>query len=167
MTPLSLLTGLFGMRMDLTSMWPSSGVPEASIAAKRVKVPQDSHSHALKRPLPERLPKQNESSWRPVTRRPAREKLTLLEVMGGVWTFQDPENTCLYRCEVDPTGSEHWVFKAICTEREWISQSDAARLIGVSRQAIRSAIVLGRLCVMNSNGRPVVRRAEALGLRLI
>ena len=30
-------------------------------------------------------------SWRPVTRCPAPEKLTLLGVMGGVWTFQDPE----------------------------------------------------------------------------
>ena len=130
-----------------------------SIAVKRVKASQDTDtdSHALKRPLPERVPKQNESSWRPVTRRPAPRKLILLEVMGVVWTFQDPENTCLYRCEVDPDGSERWSFKAIHAEPEWISQSEAASLLGVSRQAIRIAIVYERLCTMDCNGRPVVR----------
>jgi hypothetical protein len=86
--------------------------------------------------------------------------------MGGVWTFQDPGIDRLYRCEVDPTGSEQWFFKIIHNEREWISQSDAARLIGVSRQAIRGAIVHGRLCTMNSNGQPVVRRADVLALQI-
>jgi hypothetical protein len=66
--------------------------------------------------------------------------LTLLEVMGGVWTFQDPGEECLYRREIDPSGIEHWLFKSIPAEREWSSQSDAARLIGVSRQAIGRAI---------------------------
>jgi len=102
------------------------------------------------------------TSWLPLARRPASEKLTLLEVMGGVWSFQDPGATRLYRCETDPTGGERWCFKVIRTEREWISQSDAARLIGVSRQAIRGAIVHGRLSSMNSNGRPVVRTADVL-----
>jgi hypothetical protein len=109
---------------------------------------------------------EQESSWRPVTRRPKPRKLILLGVMGGVWTLQDPGNDRLYRCEVDPDGSERWFFKVVRAEREWISQSDAARLIGVSRQAIRGAIVHGRLCTMNSNGRPMVRRAEVLGLKI-
>ena len=153
-----------------------------SIAVKRVKASQDtdtdSHSRALQSPLPERLPEKNEpsagilpgeehaTSWRPVIRRPAPRKLILLEVMGGVWTFQDPENTCLYRCEIDPEGSERWFFKMLHREPEWISQSDAARLIGVSRQAIGRAIVYERLGTVDCNGRPMVQRAEVLGLKI-
>jgi len=137
-------------------MWPSSGVPEASsvmsVGAKRAKAKQEGAIDG--------------TSWHPLTRRPAPRKLILLQLMGAVWTFQDPENTCLYRCEADPDGSEQWFFKVIRTEREWISPSDAARLIGVGRQAIRSAIVHGRLCTMNSNGRPVVSRAEVLALQI-
>ena len=106
------------------------------------------------------------TSWRVLTHGPEPEKLTLLEVMGGVWTFQDPGNDRLYRCEIDPDGSERWFFKVIRAEHEWISQSDAARLIGVSRQAIRIAIVYKRLCTMDGNGRPMVRRAEVLGLKI-
>ena len=101
-----------------------------------------------------------------MTWHPTRARLILLEVMGGVWTFQDPGNDCLYRCEIDPDGSERWFFKVIRTEHEWISQSDATRLIGVSRQAIRIAIVYKRLCTMDGNGRPMVRRAEVLGLKI-
>jgi hypothetical protein len=106
------------------------------------------------------------TSWLPLTRRPAPEKLTLLEVMGGVWTFQDPGNDRLYRCEIDPGGTERWFFKAIRTESELISQSDAARLIGVSRQAIRSSIVYERLRTVNCNGRPLVHRVEVLALQI-
>ena len=106
------------------------------------------------------------TSWRPLTWRPTHEKLTLLEVMGGVWTFQDPRNDRLYRCEIDPGGSERWFFKVARTEREWISQSDAARLIGVSRQAIRGAIVYERLGTVDCNGRPMVRRAEVLASKI-
>jgi hypothetical protein len=102
--------------------------------------------------------------WRAVTRCPAHDKLTLLEVMGEKWTFQDPENDRLYRCEVDASGNEVWFFKLIRTESEWISQSDAARLIGVSRQAIRNAIVWKRLGTVACNGRPMVSRAEVLAL---
>ena len=86
--------------------------------------------------------------------------------MGEVWTFQDPENDRLYRCEVDPDGSERWFFKVIRTESESISQSDAARLIGVSRQAIRDAIVWKRLGRVECNGRPMVSRAEVLALKI-
>ena len=106
------------------------------------------------------------TSWRPVARCPAPEKLTLLEVMGGVWTFQDPSGDRLYRCEIDPDGSERWFFKVIRTESEWISQSDAARLLGVSRQAIRNAIVWKRLGTVACNGRPMVSRAEVLALTI-
>ncbi len=81
-------------------------------------------------------------------------------------TFQDPGNDRLYRCEIDPTGSERWFFKAIRAEVELISQSDAARLLGVSRQAIRRAIVDRRLGVVACNGRLMVRRAEALALKI-
>ena len=52
------------------------------------------------------------------------------------------------------------------TEHEWISQSDAARLIAVSRQAIRNAIVWKRLTTADSNGRPMVSRAEVLALKI-
>ena len=106
------------------------------------------------------------TSWRPLTWRPAPEKLTLLEVMGGVWTFEDQRNTRLYRCEIDPGGTERWFFKVMRTESELISQSDAARLIGVSRQAIARAIVYERLGIVDCNGRPMVRRADVLALKI-
>ena len=106
------------------------------------------------------------TSWRPLTWRPAPRKLTLLKVMGGVWTFQDLGNDRLYRCEIDPGGTERWFFKVIRTESELISQSDAARLIGVSRQAIRSSIVYQRLRTVNCSGRPMVHRAEVLALQI-
>jgi hypothetical protein len=109
---------------------------------------------------------QHPAPWRPVTRRPKPRKLILLQVMGGVSTFQDPGNTHLYRREIDPDGSERWSFKVVRTEREWISPSDGARLIGVSRQAIGRAIVSGRLCAMDCNGRPMVCRAEVLALKI-
>jgi hypothetical protein len=106
------------------------------------------------------------TSWLPLNRPPTRGRLILLEVMGVVWTFQDPGNDRLYRCEIDPDGSERWVFKVIRAEHEWISQSDAARLLGVSRQAIRIAIVYKRLCTMDGNGRPMVGRADVLALKI-
>lgn len=137
-------------------MWPSSGVPEASsvmsVGIRRAKAKQEETF--------------DPTSWRPVTRRPAPRKLTLLEVMGGLCTFQDSGNDRLYRCEIDPGGTERWFFKVIPTESELISQSDAARLIGVSRQAIRRSIVYQRLRTVNCNGRPMVHRAEVLALQI-
>jgi len=106
------------------------------------------------------------TSWRPRTWHPAREKLTLLEVMGSVWTFQDPRNDRLYRFEVDPDGSGRWFFKDVRTEGELISQADAARLVGVSRQAIGRAIVHRRLGTVDCNGRLMVRRTEVLALQI-
>jgi hypothetical protein len=149
-----------------------------SAAAKRVRVPLDADSRALKGHNPKRLPRINESSgstlpreqhpapWLPVTRRPKPRKLILLRLVGGVWIFRDPGNTHLYRREIDPDGSERWSCKVIRTEREWISQSDAARLIGVSRQAIGRAIVFKRLSAMDCNGKSVVSRAEVLALKI-
>lgn len=37
------------------------------------------------------------SAWTPLTRRPTPEKLTLLRVMGSLWSFQDPGDGRLYR----------------------------------------------------------------------
>jgi hypothetical protein len=65
------------------------------------------------------------TSWLPLNWPPTRGRLILLEVMGVVWTFQDPGNDRLYRCEIDPDGSERWFFKVIRDGHEWISQSDA------------------------------------------
>ena len=135
-------------------MWPSSGVPEASsvmsVGVKRAKAKQG----ATLEP----------TSWRVLARAPKPEKLTLLEVMGGVWTFQDPANDRLYRCETDPGGSERWFSKVIPTESELISQSECGEIDRVSRQAIRSSIVYQRLRTVNCNGRPMVHRAEVLAL---
>jgi hypothetical protein len=52
------------------------------------------------------------------------------------------------------------------SDHEWISQADAERLVGVSSQAIRIAIVYKRLCTMDGNGRPMVRRADVLALKI-
>ena len=127
-----------------------------SVATKRVKAPKDEPSGSI-------LPNEA-TSWRPVTRCPALEKLMLLGVAGGVWNFKDPGSDRLYRCEVDPDGNERWFFIVIPTESELISQSDAARLIGVSRQAIRNAIVWKRLGTAECNGRTMVSRADVLAL---
>jgi len=43
---------------------------------------------------------------------------------------------------------------------EWISQADAARLRGVSRQAIALLVKKGRLPVLKIGGRLLVRRKE-------
>jgi len=43
---------------------------------------------------------------------------------------------------------------------EWISQADAARLRGVSRQAIALLVKKGRLPVLKIGGRQLVRRKE-------
>lgn len=44
--------------------------------------------------------------------------------------------------------------------KEWISQAEAARLRGVSRQAIALLVKKGRLSVLEIGGRLLVRRKE-------
>src|SRR5215467_9785833 len=46
---------------------------------------------------------------------------------------------------------------------DWISQSEAARIRGVSRQAIGSLVKKGRLRVRRIGGRPLVNRTELEG----
>ena len=141
---------------DLTRLCGRRSVPEASsvmsVGVKRASARQEGAF--------------DPTSWRPRTWHPAREKLTLLEVMGSVWTFQDPRNDRLYRCEVDPDDSGRWFFKDVRTEGELISEADAARLVGVSRQAIARAIVHRRLGTVDCNGGAMVRRTEVLALRI-
>ena len=108
-----------------------------------------------------------DSDWQPVTRRPSPRELTLLGVVGGVWTFQDPKRERLYQLVIHHDGKECWSCKDVQSEREWLSQSEAARLIRVTRQAIRNAIVHGRLATMVCNGRSVVRRSEILALKIV
>ena len=125
-----------------------------SIAAKRVKASQTNAGwRVLKGPLPA-----------------PPEMMVLLEVQGNVWTFQHPRSQVLYRCELDAAGKERWFSNFPKwlgrSDHEWISQADAARLIGVSRQAIRNAILSKRLETADCNGRPVVSRAEALALKI-
>ena len=45
---------------------------------------------------------------------------------------------------------------------EWVSQAEAARLRGVSRQAIARLVVNGRLKTLAVGGRALVRRDEVL-----
>jgi hypothetical protein len=151
-----------------------------STAAKRARSPRKATLawRSLKSPFPEQRPQKNESSrnilpseedpttWHPVKRRSSPEKLVLLRLVGGVCTFQDSANDWLYRREIDSDGSERWSFQVSRKEREWISQSDAARLIGVSREAIRKAIVYKRLGTVECNGHPRVSRADVLALKI-
>ena len=44
--------------------------------------------------------------------------------------------------------------------QEWISQAEAARLRGVSRQAIARLVRRGRLKILRIGGRTLVRRKE-------
>jgi len=105
-------------------------------------------------------------SWRPVTRRPAPRKLILLEVMAGVWTFQDPGNTCLYRCEVDPDGSEGWFFKVLHREPAGSRSPMRRDSLGSSVKPSESLLFMGVSATMDCNGRPVVCRAEVLALKV-
>ncbi|WP_428310918.1 helix-turn-helix domain-containing protein [Hydrocarboniphaga sp.] len=43
---------------------------------------------------------------------------------------------------------------------EWISQAEAARLRGVSRQAIAKLVANGRLATLDVGGRAFVRRGD-------
>ncbi len=48
---------------------------------------------------------------------------------------------------------------------EWISLSEAARLRGVSRQAISKLVKQGRLRTLNAGGRPLVYKADVNSFR--
>lgn len=48
---------------------------------------------------------------------------------------------------------------------DWISQAEAARLRGVSRQAIGKLVREGRLRTLEIGGRKLVHRAEVLGFK--
>lgn len=108
----------------------------------------------------------SDSTWTLLTRHPTPGKLTLLRVMGSVWTFQDPGDGRLYRCEIDSDGDERWLVQAIPAESEWISPSEAARLLGVSRQAIRNAISQKRLATADCNGRSKLYRPDVLAVKV-
>jgi len=82
----------------------------------------------------------SDSVWTLLTRHPTPDKLTLLRAMGSVWSFQDSRDGRLYRCEIDSDHNERWFVQHVQVEREWIYPSEAARLLGVSRQAISNAI---------------------------
>lgn len=45
---------------------------------------------------------------------------------------------------------------------DWVSQAEAAKLRGVTRQAIAKLVREGRLSVLVIGGRPLVSRAEVL-----
>jgi excisionase family DNA binding protein len=48
---------------------------------------------------------------------------------------------------------------------DWISLSEAARLRGVSRQAISKLVKQGRLRTLNAGGRPLVYKADVLSFK--
>jgi hypothetical protein len=45
---------------------------------------------------------------------------------------------------------------------DWVSQSEAARLRGTTRQAIASLVARGRISVLTVGGRKLVRRSEII-----
>jgi hypothetical protein len=107
-----------------------------------------------------------DSTWNPLTQHPTPKKLTLLGVMGNVWSFQDPANGRLYRCEVDSMGNEQWYVMPPTIQHEWISLAEAARLRGVTRESIGRAIAHKRLSMVECNGKPKVCRSDVLTLTL-
>lgn len=50
---------------------------------------------------------------------------------------------------------------------EWISQAEAARLRGVTRQAIAKLVVRGRLQTLDVGGRVLVKRSEVLAFEIL
>jgi excisionase family DNA binding protein len=50
---------------------------------------------------------------------------------------------------------------------DWISQAEAARLRGVSRQAISKLVSQGRLKTLDIGGRALVRRDEVLAFEAL
>ena len=88
-------------------------------------------------------------------------------MIGTVWNFQDPKNGRLYRCQIDSDGNERWFVQTIrAAEAEWIYQSEAARLLGISRQAIGNAISRKRLATADCNGRAKLYRPDVLALKV-
>ena len=53
-------------------------------------------------------------------------------------------------------------FKAVFDPLEWISQAEASRVRGVSRQAIAKLVGNGRLRILEVGGRAFVSRADVL-----
>ena len=106
--------------------------------------------------------KPSSQSWKALRQRPTPEQLTLLEMIPGVRIFEDPEGR-LYRCEIGSDGCERWFVKSVGEKSEWLSQSEAARLLGVSRQAIGNAI--GVSLMADCNRRPKVCRTDVLSLK--
>lgn len=45
---------------------------------------------------------------------------------------------------------------------DWVSQSEAARLRGTTRQAVSRLVDRGRLSVLDVGGRKLVRRSEVM-----
>ena len=74
-----------------------------SIAVKRAKAPQNTHSR-----------------WRALKRAPQvpLSMFVLLEVKGRVWTFQHPKSLAHYRCELDALGNEQWFSNNRCWRRD-------------------------------------------------
>jgi len=87
-------------------------------------------------------------------------------VIGTVWNFQDPKNGRRYRCQIDSDGTERWFVHSIRAEGEWISQAEAARLVGVSRQAIGNAVACRRLAIADCNGPSKVYSPDVLALKV-
>jgi hypothetical protein len=56
--------------------------------------------------------------------------------------------------------------EAVRAESEWICPSEAARLLGVSRQAISNAISQKRLTTADCNGRAKLYRPDVLALKV-
>ena len=50
--------------------------------------------------------------------------------------------------------------KAFDTPEDWISQAEAARIRGVSQQAIKNLITRGRLLTFEIGGKILVKRSE-------
>jgi hypothetical protein len=109
----------------------------------------------------------SDSTWKLLTRHTTPEKWLLLRVIGTVWNFQDPKNGRLYCCQIDSDGNEGWFVQAIrAAEAEWIYQPEAARLLGISRQAIGNAISRKRLATADCNGRAKLYRPDVLALKV-
>jgi hypothetical protein len=93
-----------------------------------------------------------------------------------VWQRKTCERSLLSRAEYSSTSVQDGMFSpsVLCkslrrlfhADREWISKSQAARLLGVSRQAIGNAIASGRLATTDCNGRSRLYRPDVFALKV-
>jgi len=74
----------------------------------------------------------------------------------------EPVTKAGQRRKIDKIGSQS---QPISNPKEWVSQAEAARMRGVTRQAIRKLVLKGRLSTVEIGGSVLVKKTEVENFR--